>query len=354
MPIQELLTGVTFTSPVTNINTIPTPTQYFGSLLQLWLAANLGVTPTAGTPVAVTASAIASNVGTLTVPVSSNFAIGQSVTLAGLTNATALNGTFTVLALPTGTTLTVPVTSANVTSASEASATCTGSVATVWADQSGLGRNLVVNAGATTNPAIVSSAQNGLPGLQSTGISNISSAFLRSPFVSALDFQWSSPFSVVMAYKPGNNAFSAYDGEIGNFQYNSGTCVGWLVGTNSLKPNLRLISTRGTAECSVSTSAALTAGTTYIVQLVNTGTGVASGLQIYVNGVLQTLTTLFDNLGAANTQTGVNGVAAPSAGTNTYGPGRSTILEAFIVSKAFTTRDASIVDAYLNQKWAIH
>lgn len=45
MPLQEILTGVTFPgSGLVNVNAVPNPLVYFGSLLKLWIKGDAGVT----------------------------------------------------------------------------------------------------------------------------------------------------------------------------------------------------------------------------------------------------------------------------------------------------------------------
>jgi len=274
MPIQELLTGVTFPSPTINVNTIPNPLTYLGSQLQLWLEANAGIT----------------NDGT---------------------GAAAYDGDGNVSA---------------------------------WADQSGNGRNLVQYQ-SNPIPPFVASAQNGLPGVQSNASANATCPYLRSAYASGLDFAASTPFSV--AFKPGTSG----DNIMGTY-YSS--AQGWYVSLVAGKPALRICNS-ATVQCAASGSSALTLGTPYIVQLVNTGTGTAAGLQIYVNNVLQTNTVIIDNLAGAVTQNGTYGVAAPAifSGNSSY-ESRATILEMGVASKAFSAHDAAIIDAYLNAKWAIH
>lgn len=280
MPIQEMLTGVTFPSPTMNVNTIPTPAQLFGSALRLWLKGDVGVT---------------------------NDGSGN---------------------------------------------------ANLWADQSGLLRNLAPASG-TLDPLIVASAQNGLAGLQSTNATSTTSPFLVTPYIAELDFLATTPFCVAMAYKPAPvPSGTVYGGEIGNMAYTLTPGTGWLLGNlnnTAIKPTLRLINTKATAECSASTSVALTSGTAYIIHAVNTGTGTAAGLKIYVNGVLQTMTTVFDTLAGASTQNSTRGVASPAVGTSgAYGISRATVLEQYIVNRLPTAVEIAISDAYLNARYAIH
>ena len=348
MPIQETLTGITFPSPTLNINTIPNPLAYFGSLLQLWVKADVGITSATSPAVAVTASAITSNVGTVTITLNTApnnvFTVGETVTFAGLTNATALNGTFTILSLPTFSTLNVavPAGTANVASAAESAGTATIPVVSVWADQSSYGRNL---SGSSNDPAIVPASQNGLPGVVSSGANSNSDELLRAAYSASMDFLSTTPFSVVLAFKPG----SASDDAIG-----TGTGPGWYAGTYNSKPMLRLCNSQS-VQAAVSGSISTVNGTPYIVQYINAGTGAASGIQIYVNGVLATNTVILDNLAGASTQIGSSGVSLPAIAAGGGGfPSRATAYEAAVISKALTARDVQIMDAYLNNKWAIH
>jgi hypothetical protein len=61
--------------------------------------------------------AVAANVATMTTSTAHGFSVGDQVTITGVTTTTQLNGTFTIASVPTTTTFTFPVTSADVTSA---------------------------------------------------------------------------------------------------------------------------------------------------------------------------------------------------------------------------------------------
>lgn len=67
---------------------------------------------------AVSNVALTSNVATITTAAAHGFAVGQVVTIAGLTT-TALNGTYTVASVPTATTFTFAKTNSNISSAAD-------------------------------------------------------------------------------------------------------------------------------------------------------------------------------------------------------------------------------------------
>jgi hypothetical protein len=355
MPIQELIQGVTFPNPVLNVNTIPNPLTYLGSLLQFWVKGDAGVTSTSGPSVAVSASAISGDVGTLTLATATAYAVGQPITFAGLTNATALNGTFHVASQPSTTTVTVAVSAANVTSAAEASATATGSVASEWADQSGNSRNLL-QAGTVPMPAIITTAQNGLPGLKNPSTTTNGACGLRTAFSSALDLSATNPFSIMYAYIPFADNEGYYDLVLGNL---TGGPIGWQAGhanalatdSNVLKPALRLAAS-STAQCLVTAASAIPAGQAVNITLVNSGSGTAAGVSIYVNGTQITTTTISDTLAGATTQTGNSGLSAPSSVTGGNWVGDSTLLEGMVISQALTQQQINVLNAYLTNKWA--
>jgi hypothetical protein len=365
MPIQEILTGVTFPgSGLVNVNTLKNPLQYFGSLLHLWSKADSGATLSPGISEAITTSSISGNVGTVGMSlanVSSAYKIGQSVTIAGCTNAPAINGSRIITALTTST-MSFAVNSANVTSAAESSATVVASQISDWLDNSSYGHNFnVIGDASWPGPAECSytSALNAaitLPTVTPVSINGPHAGFLKQTYSSDFDFAATTPFSVVMAVIPGATPGNVYPTDIGNIAGSAGS-GGWSLSTwqtSAIKqPTFRLVNTRGTAECSVSTNATITPGTPVIIHAVNAGTGTAAGLSIYLNGVLQATTTLFDNLAGATTITG-NAIALPGASSSGGGTSSATFLETFIVNKAMTATDVALMDGYLNAKWAIH
>ena len=369
MPIQEILTGVTFPgSGLVNVNTLKNPLQYFGSLLHLWSKADSGVTLSPGLSVPVTASSITGNVGTITVNTNGNvnlaYALDQQITVANCTNATACNGTFPISAMGT-TTLSFAVTAANVSSAAESSATVVAQQVSNWSDNSSYIHpwNVIgdINWPGPAEGSYTSPINTGitLPSLVSTGV-NGHRGFLRQTYSSDFDFPATSPFSIILAVIPGTSggAGDVYPCTIGTVLGSAaGPPGGWSLSpfqTASVKqPTFRLINTKGTAEASISMSSAITSGTPCTLYAINSGAGNASGLSMYMNGISQATTTLFNTLGTATT---VSGVAVGILGDASTGGGVSTdtVLEVIIVAKALTTTDIAFMDAYLNEKWGIH
>jgi hypothetical protein len=365
MPIQEVLTGVTFPgSGLVNVSTLKNPLQYFGSLLALWSKGDAGLTPVAGVSEAVTSSAISGGVGTVGLSLANvnlAYTIGQNVTFAGITNATALNGTFKVTALGSNT-ISVATAASNVSSASESAATVVPAVVTAWGDNSSYVRNFNVLSDAAWPPAVAaytSSINSAItqPMVVPVGINGPHKGDLKQTYSSALDFPATTPFSVVAAMIPGAAPGGVYPTDIGNISGTLAANGGWSLcayQTGTVKqPTLRLVNTRATAECSVSTTATVTPGTPIILHAINTGTGTAAGLSMYINGVAQALTTQYDTLGGATTVTG-NAISAPGAAATGGGIGTSSLLELFVVNKAMTSTDVALMDAYLNAKWGIH
>jgi hypothetical protein len=99
-------------------------------------------------------------------------------------------------------------------------------------------------------------------------------------------------------------------------------------------------------------STALAANMPYTIVATYDGSGAGTGIKIYVNGVLETMT---------QTGSGTLGAVANSnfelGGPNTGQPNFTSadyIFEAVLLNVALTPAQAALMDTYLNGRWAIH
>jgi N4-gp56 family major capsid protein len=108
-----------------------------------------GITPT----VAISNTAVATNVATITTAVAHGLGVGQVVTVAALTNTT-VNGTFTIASVPTTTTFTYAVTTANVSSADTGAVTFTNNYRAIIAGREALAEAQAADISTVIGPEI--------------------------------------------------------------------------------------------------------------------------------------------------------------------------------------------------------
>jgi hypothetical protein len=108
-----------------------------------------GITPT----VAITNTAIATNVATITTAVAHGLGVNQVVTVAAVTN-TDVNGTFTIASVPTTTTFTYAVTASNVSSADTGTVTFTNNYRAIVAGREALAEAQAADISTVIGPEI--------------------------------------------------------------------------------------------------------------------------------------------------------------------------------------------------------
>jgi len=108
-----------------------------------------GISPT----VSITNTAVASNVATITTSVAHGLGVGQVVTVAAVTNTT-VNGTFTVASVPSTTTFTYAVTTANVSSADTGTVTFTNNYRAIVAGREALAEAMAQDVSTVIGPQI--------------------------------------------------------------------------------------------------------------------------------------------------------------------------------------------------------
>jgi N4-gp56 family major capsid protein len=108
-----------------------------------------GITPT----VAITNTAIATNVATITTAVAHGLGVNQVVTVAAVTN-TDVNGTFTIASVPTTTTFTYAVTASDVSSADTGTVTFTNNYRAIVAGREALAEAQAADISTVIGPEI--------------------------------------------------------------------------------------------------------------------------------------------------------------------------------------------------------
>ena len=108
-----------------------------------------GITPT----VAISNTAVATNVATITTAVAHGLGVGQVVTVAAVTNTT-VNGTFTIASVPSTTTFTYAVTTANVSSADTGTVTFTNNYRAIIAGREALAEAQAADISTVIGPEI--------------------------------------------------------------------------------------------------------------------------------------------------------------------------------------------------------
>jgi hypothetical protein len=190
-------------------------------------------------------------------------------------------------------------------------------------------------------PSYVASAANSLPGIQAPANQLLSGA------PGALSFEYTQAFSLLIAFRfnssgagqPFRILFGSLDSSL----------RGWLFSTGVSKISLSL---RGASSgiMQVTGTTTLVNGTLYIVTFTSDGSGQASGIKAYINGVAETLSTNSNTL-ATNSILGSSplayllGQAAGNSSTDTF-------LEAYVVNHVLSTSERSASDTYLNGQYA--
>lgn len=236
-----------------------------------------------------------------------------------------------------------------------------GSNVTSWTDRSPAS-TAFTNAGSPDPIDITTSVQNGLPGLATTQTTNAAatSSVLTSAAVSGttpvapFDFDWNTPFSFSWAWKVG--AFGGTSGDQFIFLNGSGSHGLFIEsktsGASAISVTLQNASgTRITAGIP-----AYAAGTTNTVTVTYDGSGNVSGFTFYVNGAAVAVTTtigttISSTVFPAGNRNGI--LFGANDGSHPFNS-PDMLFELAAVNIELASTQATLMDSYLNKKWALH
>lgn len=198
----------------------------------------------------------------------------------------------------------------------------------------------------------ITNAKNGLPGLQNDTPGTQGKWLASSAIDTPLNFEYNQPFSVAIAFVCGATR-EAYELLIG--QWTTTGSVGWYIDCGSnigSNPALRCVNTLTTKEASAAASNTLVSGTAYSYVFTYDGSGLASGINIYLNGSQQTSTIKNNTLASSTLKT--TGQLTYLNGSQTGNSGNHVLLETFVVNRVVTASEVTNADFYTNARYAIH
>lgn len=218
------------------------------------------------------------------------------------------------------------------------------------ADQSGNGAPTLQQSTSTNQYQLISAAQNGLPILSPQ--SNTSVVYYENssaPYAPS-QFGVSSPFTLVMAFRHvatpgvaaplfGSFAAGSLAGYFGGFSGNK--LLAWR-GSGSSGSDWRAAAITG--------STTLVDSTSYAVVITDSGTGNVNGQTIYLNGIAETPTTLYNDLSTTDTSS-TQDIGIGQANIQNQYVTRASFYEGMIVNRLLTPVEISNATAYLRQKW---
>lgn len=122
----------------------------FGRQVDFGIARSASATVAGHQPVAIASATWVTNVATATTSHPHQFRVGESVTVAGVTTTTALNGTFTIASVPSATTFTYAVTGSGSPAQTAQSVTLLIDSTKAWTTNEHAGRYVYFQSAATT------------------------------------------------------------------------------------------------------------------------------------------------------------------------------------------------------------
>lgn len=204
-------------------------------------------------------------------------------------------------------------------------------------------------------PLLQASAQNGRPAIYNDSFpgDRLLSTAAVAP---ASQFEYTSPFSLGIAIVAGSLTVQ-YEILFGNYAPIAQNFRGYWINAGSIttgKLELRLVDTLNSPQITLTDNVALTAGSVYSFVFTYDGSGKASGIKMYKNGVVnQSAVATGSNLTAGNTLVDSN-QRIRLFGSQNSNPASHKLLEGFICSGVLTSDQLSGVDNYFNKKYAIH
>jgi hypothetical protein len=195
-------------------------------------------------------------------------------------------------------------------------------------------------------------ALNGLPALSAPHSAPAQAYYVTSSAaIPALGFTLTQPFSIFLVIKRQATTGTQKADEflIGN--NNSAAFSGWSLMVGSAFTNTLHFDFVGTTGTSLHAhgSTALVTGTAYGITVTYDGSGSAAGIQIYVNGVAETMTVITNTATGATTNLPLV-IGGGAANANFYDA--DFVCEAAIANAKLTSTQIGYLNTYAVQKWA--
>lgn len=236
--------------------------------------------------------------------------------------------------------------------------TLNGSQVSQWTDRTA-NAIAVLQATSAQQPNLIASAQNTLPGVQNSLNTSAPMQLSSAAVVAACAFDRGTPFAVAVAMKRGTTtAHSDIVAHVDTLERGwvcgDGTSAVCNTGTNNGAIALAMYNS-GSALFAAHGSTVLAAGSSYIAMIQYDGSGAPAGISAVVNKNTETMTVGANTPGSGNFQTAGGRLVMFSANpaSATYNS-LDTIMEILIVNRLLTSGEQTLVDSYLNNKYAIH
>jgi hypothetical protein len=157
---------------------------------------------------------------------------------------------------------------------------------TGWTDQSGLG-NTLTNAAPASSLVVYPGQINGLPAVSAPSVSAPGWVASAAP-IPAMNFQSATPFCVVVVLRrQPTNPVATAESIVGN-NFSGAGFAGWQIGIGN--QNQVTVTMGGGGRFAAHGGTNPVAGTLYSVVMTYDGSGSAAGIQLYLNGVAETMT----------------------------------------------------------------
>lgn len=232
--------------------------------------------------------------------------------------------------------------------------TLNGSFVSAWQDRSANAIS-VVQATSGQQPNYVTSDQNGLPGIYNSVSGSTPMQLSSSAVITPVAFDRSTPFTIAFAMRRGTLSSSVMK-LIGHAD---SLGRGWLIedgtadmgGANTIALGLFY---SGTQNLSARGSTSLTAGSNYIVIVQYDGSGTTAGISVIVNKNTETMTTVLNTPGTGSFQGAGGRLFMFSVSPTAPQVSEDHLFEVVMINRLLNTGESTIIDSYLNSRWAIH
>jgi hypothetical protein len=221
---------------------------------------------------------------------------------------------------------------------------------TAWSDLSGAG-NTLGNATPANSLTLAPASLNNLPALVPPTTAPTQGFFVQSTAaIASMGFNFTTPFTMftVIKRQPTTGTQKILESYLGN--NTSGTSFGgWNLGIGSASGNTVYFNLTGVASATrVHGSTVLVVGTAYEITVTYDGSGSASGFQIYVNGVAETMTVV--QTGGTGTPTNGNLIVGGFGGNF---EDADYVCEVAIMNAKATSSQLTSLHNYSLAKWNV-
>jgi len=214
-------------------------------------------------------------------------------------------------------------------------------------DQGPAGNNLApLGAGGTNAPLNLPNTQAGKPGFYNDNAGNIARwVQVNNPFPAGT---WNKtlPFTHAIAMRKVNNSANVGLDVLGGCKFAGSTSGFYMIMSAGVVSFVIQSSTVGTEKIVVKGSTVLVSGKTYIIAVTYDGSALASGVKVYINGTLETMTVVTDTIASA-LATG----AQFHVGSNGGNSDANIHFEQTLYNRALTAAEVATLSVYMNQRW---